>query len=80
MTPLYTCPAVTLEELVNSRIDETLIVAQVHVGLGPIPRDKDLAVLVRGHGAGVDIQVGVKLLDGDGEAGALQGFALWMRR
>ena len=37
------------------QIDETLIVAQVHVRLGPVPRDKDLAVLVRGHGAGVDV-------------------------
>ena len=37
------------------QIDEPLIVAQVHVRLRPIPSDKDLAVLVRGHGAGIDI-------------------------
>ena len=54
------------------QVDETLIVAQVHVGLGPVARDEDLAVLVRGHGAGVDVKVGVELLNGDGEAGALE--------
>ena len=46
-------------------VNEPLIVAQVQIGLGPILGDEDLSVLERAHGAGIDIQVGVKLLDGD---------------
>jgi hypothetical protein len=35
---------------------------QVKVCFCPVLRDKDLAVLVRGHGAGVNVKVRVKLL------------------
>ena len=58
---------VALDELV----DEALVVAQVEVGLGAVLGDEDLAVLERAHGAGVDVEVGVELLDRDLEAALL---------
>ena len=39
----------------------------IEVGLGTIVQHKDLPVLVGTHGAGVDVDIGVKLLHGDGE-------------
>ena len=56
-------------------VDEALVVAQVEVGLGAVAGDEDLAVLVGRHGAGVDVQIGVELLDGDGDAAALEDAA-----
>ena len=44
-------------------VDEALVVAQVEVGLGAVVGDEHLAVLVGRHGAGVDVEVGVELLD-----------------
>ena len=58
--------------LVEVLVDEALVVAQVEVGLGAVVGDEDLAVLVGRHGARVDVEVGVELLDGDGEAAALE--------
>ena len=46
--------------------------AQVEVGLGPVVGDEDLAVLERAHGAGVDVEVGIELLDDHLEAPALE--------
>ena len=40
-------------------VDEPLIMAQVQVGLAPVFSDKDLTVLVGGHGAGIKVKVGV---------------------
>ena len=53
-------------------VDEALVVAEVEVGLAAVLGDEDLAVLVGGHGAGVDVEVGVELEDGDGEAAAFE--------
>ena len=50
------------------RVGEALIVAEVQVRLGAILGDEDLAVLVRRHRAGVDVDVRVELLEGDREA------------
>ena len=47
---------------------EALVVAEVEIGLRPIVGDVDLAVLVRAHGPGVDVDVGVELLEGDAVA------------
>ncbi len=44
-------------------VDEALVVAQVQVGLGAVVGHEDLAVLERAHGAGVDVEVRVELLD-----------------
>jgi hypothetical protein len=51
---------------------EPLVVAEVEVGLRPVLEDVDLAVLVRAHGARVDVQVGVELLDPDEDVGPSQ--------
>jgi hypothetical protein len=47
-------------------------VAEVEVGFGAVLGDEDLAVLVRRHRAGVDVEVRVEFLDGDAEAARLQ--------
>ena len=51
---------------------EPLVMAEVQVGLRPVIQDKDLAVLERVHGSGIDVDVGVQLLQGDGEAPGFQ--------
>ena len=53
-------------------VDEALVVAKVEVCLGAVDGDEDLAVLIGRHGAGIDVEVGIELLDGDGEAAALE--------
>ena len=53
-------------------VEEALVVAEVEVGFGPVVGDVDLAVLVGRHRAGVDVEVGVELLDGDGESARLE--------
>src|SRR5688572_3468976 len=47
---------------------EALVVPQVEVGLGPVVSDVHLAVLVGAHRAGVDVDVGVELLERHGVA------------
>ena len=49
-------------------VGETLIVPQVQISFRAVVEDVDLSVLVGRHGSGIDIEVGVELLDGDLEA------------
>ena len=42
---------------------ETFVMAKVEIGFGTVIRDVDLTVLKRIHGAGIDIQIRVELLD-----------------
>ena len=53
-------------------VGEPLVVAEVEVGLGAVVGDVDLAVLVRRHGPGVDVDVRVELLVGDLEPVGLE--------
>jgi len=53
-------------------IDKTFVVAKVEVGLRTIPGNKDFTVLVGGHGAGVDIEIGVQFHDGDTDTAAFE--------
>ena len=53
-------------------VGEALVVAEIEVGLGAVVGDEDLAVLVGAHGARVDVEVRVQLLEGDGKAAGLQ--------
>jgi len=53
-------------------VGEALVVAQVEVGLGSIVGDEDLAVLEGGHGARIDVEVGVELHHVDLDAARLQ--------
>ena len=50
------------------RVREALVVAEVEVGLGAVLGDEHLAVLVRRHRAGIDVDVRVELLQPDREA------------
>ena len=61
-------------------VDEALIVAEVEIGLRAVLGNVHLAVLIRAHGAGVDIDIGVKLLRGDLQAACLEQTAERSRR
>ena len=54
---------------------ETLVVPQVKVGFQSVFRHVALAVLIGVERAGVDVDVGVKLLDGDVVASCLKQFS-----
>ena len=47
------------------RVGEALVVSEIEVGLGAVVGHVDLAVLIRAHGAGIDVDVGVELLQRD---------------
>src|SRR5437764_11590849 len=53
-------------------VDEALVVADVEVGLGPVLRDEDLAVLERAHRPWVDVEVGIELLELDAQPACFQ--------
>ena len=53
-------------------VDEALIVTQVEVGLRAVFGHEDLPVLERAHRPGIDIEIGIELLDDDFETTALQ--------
>ena len=69
---LVDAPGRDVAQLGQVRVDEAFVVAQVQVGLGAVVGDEDLAVLVRGHRPGVDVDVGVQLEDGDPQAPCLE--------
>ena len=56
-------------------VGEPLVVSEVEVCLHTIYGDVALSVLIGVERAGVDVDVGVKLLDGDFEATCLEKFA-----
>ncbi len=56
-------------------VDEALVVAQVQVRLSAVGCHEHLAVLVGRHRAGVNVQIRVQLLDGDGDIAALEDAA-----
>ncbi len=56
-------------------VGEPFVMAQVEVGLGAVVQDVDLAVLVRVHRAGIDVDVRVELLQADAEASPFQQHA-----
>ena len=45
---------------------------EIEVGFCAVVGHVDLTVLVGRHRAGVDVEIGVKFLDGDGEASRLE--------
>ncbi len=51
---------------------ETLVVAQIEVGLGAIVGDEDLSVLEGAHGAGIDVEIRVELLQRHAQAAAFE--------
>ena len=59
-------------ELVQVLVNKALVVAQVQVGFRPVLGHKDLAVLIRAHGARVHVDVRVQLLGGHLQAPGFQ--------
>ena len=53
-------------------VGEALVVSKVEIGLGAIVGDKNLAMLKRRHGSGIDVEIGIELLQIDPQAAALQ--------
>ena len=49
-----------------------LVVAEIEVRLGAVVRHEHLAVLERAHGAGIDVDVGIELDEGDPEPARLE--------
>src|SRR4029079_1562583 len=59
-------------ELGQVLVDEPLVMTQIEVRLGPVVGDEDLAVLVRRHRPGVDVDVRIELEDRDAETPRLE--------
>ncbi len=57
---------------IQAFINKTLIMSQVEIRLRSVVRDEHFAVLDRVHRAGIDIDIGVKLLHGNFVASGLQ--------
>ena len=53
-------------------VREPLVVAEVEIGLGAVVEHEDLPVLEGVHRAGIDVDVGIELLDGDAEPAGLE--------
>ncbi|MPN36895.1 hypothetical protein SDC9_184407 [bioreactor metagenome] len=49
-------------DAVEADINKTFVMPQIQVGFGAVIQHKDLAVLVRAHGAGIHINIRVQLL------------------
>ena len=49
-------------------IGEALVMAEIEICLGAVLGDEDFAVLIRRHCSRIDVDVGIELLQADGEA------------
>ncbi len=49
-----------------------LVVPQIQVGLGAVIGDENLSVLERGHGTGINVDIGIKFLHRDPQATGLK--------
>ena len=58
--------------LLRRHAGKALVVAEVEVRLRPVVRHEHLTVLVRAHGAGVDVEIGVQLAQPDRVAAGLE--------
>ena len=58
--------------LAQRDVDETLVVAEVEIGLGAVIGDEHLAVLIRRHRARIDVEIRVELLHADMQAARLE--------
>ena len=61
-------------------VDEALVMAEIKVGLRAVIGDEHFSVLVRAHGARIDVDVRIQLLRGDFIAARLQKPAEARRR
>ena len=53
-------------------VGEALVVSKVEIGFSSVVGDEDLAMLEGRHGSGIDVEVGVELLQADAEAAAFE--------
>ncbi|GIW84132.1 MAG: hypothetical protein KatS3mg106_645 [Gemmataceae bacterium] len=60
---------------VQGGVGESFIMAQVEVGFGSVVQDVNFPMLVGGHGAGIDVDVGVHLLHAHAQSPALEEHA-----
>ena len=51
---------------------EALVVAEIQIGLGTVVGHVDLAVLIRTHGARIDVNVGIEFKESDFQAAGLE--------
>ena len=58
--------------LAQRDVDETLVVAEVEIGLSAVVGDEHLAVLIRRHRARIDVEIGVELLHPDVQPARLE--------
>ena len=58
--------------LVGGPARESLVMAEIEIGLGPVVGHEDLAVLVGRHRARIDVEIGIELLDARAVAARLQ--------
>src|ERR1700683_3033473 len=54
------------------RVGETLVVAQIEVSFSAVIRDKHFAVLIGRHRSGINVEVGIALLEGYFQAAAFK--------
>ncbi len=65
-------PVVMLSALVAGRPGETLVMAEIEIGLGAVVGHKHFAVLIRRHRSGIEVEIGVELAEPDLVAAGLQ--------
>ena len=58
--------------LVGRAAGEALVVAEIEVGFGPVVGHEHLAVLVRRHRAGIDVEIGIELANAHAVTACLQ--------
>ena len=59
---------------------EALVVAEIEIGFGAVVGDEDFAVLERAHGARIDVEVRIELLQRHAQPAALEQAADGGRR
>ena len=59
---------------------EAFVVAKIKIGFGAVVGDEHFSVLIGRHRAGIDVQVGIALLEGDAKAAAFEQAAHGGRR
>src|SRR5262249_49942538 len=59
----------------QGRVGEAFVVAKVEIGFGAVVKHVDFAVLIWAHGAGIDVDVRVELLQADAQTAVLEEHA-----
>src|SRR5262249_1014075 len=65
-------PVVMLSDFFGGHSREALVMTKIEIGLGPIVCHEHLTMLVRAHGAGVDVEIRIELAQPTRVAAGLQ--------